>query len=534
MGLLDTVQHHVGDHMGYSAAIKEVMVRAKSKIVKTDSRGREQHKDLIEYQKTRRRVSQPKSQADAEAKAKLAEQQIMPREEDSFIASQDDVDEEFMAKDQQRRQERTRPLPDTESHKPPTEKAPRKPKKALTLGLTRVRRDGEELLSKSIDINKDSTNQRIRKRVSDVTKDIEDIVRIDGGKLKMLLPGRPNGGYILDVEKVQLSCNCMDYLKRRKGGKTTAKKTICKHLESLLDILDLTNIHEQRNRASKVTVEDRKMIRAKVDKLLKNGFKEFIASKNNRTLATTGEDTPLIQNKKKNNGHREKRSKHIELPAPPTIDTRFPSEYQFKKAKNLMDPYSVQWSIGVAQNSRSCCPYPRHMREGKESSKISKGDAVLRCDYLESYPVKRGQSGGNFKIKTTKRLFHMSPSCTNLGYDDRNNLRGPTEFLTPCNCPDCKDAQEVAKLIFPSNILEKNPNLIPIDETHETLNLSLFGNLNVDDEIEMAKMAEKAEESYNTELVVGKRLPPPGQLSSADDTKSDVSNSNVYFSIIFL
>ena len=46
MGLLDTVQHHVGDHMGYSAAIKEVMVRAKSKIVKTDSRGREQHKDL--------------------------------------------------------------------------------------------------------------------------------------------------------------------------------------------------------------------------------------------------------------------------------------------------------------------------------------------------------------------------------------------------------------------------------------------------------------------------------------------------------
>ena len=128
----------------------------------------------------------------------------------------------------------------------------------------------------------------------------------------------------------------------------------------------------------------------------------------------------------------------------------------------------------------------------------------------------------------------MSPSCTNLGYDDRNNLRGPTEFLTPCNCPDCKDAQEVAKLIFPSNILEKNPNLIPIDETHETLNLSLFGNLNVDDEIEMAKMAEKAEESFNTELVVGKRLPPPGQLSSADDTKSDVSNSNVYFSIIFL
>ena len=73
MGLLDTVQHHVGDHMGYSAAIKEVMVRAKSKIVKTDSRGREQHKDLIEYQKTRRRVSQAKSQADAEAKAKLAE-----------------------------------------------------------------------------------------------------------------------------------------------------------------------------------------------------------------------------------------------------------------------------------------------------------------------------------------------------------------------------------------------------------------------------------------------------------------------------
>ena len=176
MGLLDTVQHHVGDHMGYSAAIKEVMVRAKSKIVKTDSRGREQHKDLIEYQKTRRRISQPKSQADAEAKAKLAEQQIMPREEDSFIASQDDVDEEFMAKDQQRRQERTRPLPDTESHKPPTEKAPRKPKKALTLGLTRVRRDGEELLSKSIDIDKDSTNQRIRKKVSDVVDGVTLVV----------------------------------------------------------------------------------------------------------------------------------------------------------------------------------------------------------------------------------------------------------------------------------------------------------------------------------------------------------------------
>ena len=115
----------------------------------------------------------------------------------------------------------------------------------------------------------------------------------------MLLPGRPKGGYILDVEKVQLSCNCMDYLKRRKDGKTTAKKTICKHLESLLDILDLTDIHEQRKRASKVTVEDRKMLRAKVDKLLKNGFKEFIASKNNRKLATAGEDTSLIQNKKK-------------------------------------------------------------------------------------------------------------------------------------------------------------------------------------------------------------------------------------------
>ena len=71
-------------------------------------------------------------------------------------------------------------------------------------------------------------------------------------------------------------------------------------------------------------------------------------------------------------------------------------------------------------------------------------------------------------------------------------------------------------------------------KTHEALNLSLFGNLNVDDEIEMARMAEKAEESCNTELVVGKRLPPPGPLSSADDTKSDVSNSNIYFSIIFL
>ena len=184
----------------------------------------------------------------------------------------------------------------------------------------------------------------------------------------MLLPGRPKGGYILDVEKVQLSCNCMDYLKRRKDGKTTAKKTICKHLESLLDILDLTDIHEQRKRASKVTVEDRKMLRAKVDKLLKNGFKEFIASKNNRKLATAGEDTSLIQNKKKYDSHRKKRSKHIELPTTPNIDTRFPSEYQFKRAKNLIDPYPVQWSIGVAQNSMSSCPHPRHMKEGKESS----------------------------------------------------------------------------------------------------------------------------------------------------------------------
>ena len=125
----------------------------------------------------------------------------------------------------------------------------------------------------------------------------------------------------------------------------------------------------------------------------------------------------------------------------------------------------------------------------------------------------------------------MSPSCTNLGYDDRNNLRGSTEFLTPSNCTDCKDAQKVAKQIFPSNILVKNPNLIPLDETHEDLDLSYFGELNVDDEIEMARMADKAEDSYNAELKVGKRLPPPGPLSSGDDTKSDVSISNIYFAI---
>ena len=506
MGLLDTIQHHVADHMAYSGAIKEVMLKANSKIVKTDSRGREQHKDLMEYQKKRRRVSQPKSRADAEAKAKLAAQQVTPGEEDSFIAPQDDVDEQFMAMDEQRRQERERPLPEEQGHKPPTEKAPKKPKKALTPGSTRVRRDGEELLSMSIDTNKDSNDQRIRKRVSDLTKEIEDIVRIDRGKLKMLLPGRPNGGYVLDVEKVKLTCNCMDYMKKRKDGKKTEKKTICKHIESLLDTLDLTSIHEQRNRASKVTVDDRKIIRTKVEELLKDGFKDFITSKNNRKSAPDGEEKSINKDTQKCNSHPKNQLEHFELPSPPTTDPRFLSEYRFKKARNLMDPHPVKWSIGVAQNNMSSCPHPKHKKEGKGSSKISKGDPILRCDYLESYPVTRGQPGGHHKIKPTKRLFHMNPSCTNLGYDDRNNLKSPTEFLTPCNCPDCKGAQEVAKQIFPSNILGKNPNLIPLDETHEDLDQSNFGELNVDDEIEMARMADKAEDSYNAELKVGKRL----------------------------
>ena len=203
-----------------------------------------------------------------------------------------------------------------------------------------------------------------------------------------------------------------------------------------------------------------------------------------------------------------------------------------------MDPYPVKWSIGVAQNSRSSCPHPRHKKEGKQSSKISKGDPVLRCDYLESFPVRRGQPGSQHKIKPAKRLFHMSPSCTNLEHDNRNNLSSPTEFQTPCNCPDCKGAQEVAKQIFPSNILGKNPNLIPLDETFEDLDTSNFGN--VDDEIEMARMAEEiemarmadnGEDSLKEEEDVGKIRPPQKLLSSSDDSQSDVSNSNIYFAI---